>query len=420
MASILIATDRERVRTALAEALLGGGYGLAFASDWDLLVEGVARRQTRLVLIDAAMRGVEDRTGLLLQVAESLHDSPTIYTLHGRLSGFKEVSARTSSLRRLASRRVGPSVPREERRLLKLVGVGPRPMNALAKVSRSALPAWIHGERGTGKRQVVGALHRLGGRGALVTLEPGPERALPWPEFSELMEDSQSVGTLLLSLGEAWSGDLLAEVTRKAREADLRLVVTARTSPLPGQGQWTQLHLPPLRERGRDLRSLTLHYIDVHRHAMGLPRRRIGRSLWALIQAHRWPGNARELETFVVSTLSSVDRTLLRAEDLPESVRRLVDPAIGKPLEDEALAFEEMVEQRLRRVVGLYEPGGPKSLHEMVLGGTEKPLLRLVLARTGGNQKAAADLLGISRNTLRTHLQAHGLRGRPLGDGGRS
>ena len=34
----------------------------------------------------------------------------------------------------------------------------------------------------------------------------------------------------------------------------------------------------------------------------------------------------------------------------------------------------------------------------------ERPLLRVVLQRTGGNQVKAADVLGINRNTLRKKL----------------
>ena len=48
-------------------------------------------------------------------------------------------------------------------------------------------------------------------------------------------------------------------------------------------------------------------------------------------------------------------------------------------------------------------------LYQMVMREVERPLLLSVLERTGGNQSAAAHLLGMSRGTLRKKLREHGL-----------
>ena len=45
------------------------------------------------------------------------------------------------------------------------------------------------------------------------------------------------------------------------------------------------------------------------------------------------------------------------------------------------------------------------SLYRFVLSSVEKPLIESVLRRTGGNQVAAARLLGINRNTLRERIR---------------
>ncbi|MDR2259453.1 MAG: Fis family transcriptional regulator [Azoarcus sp.] len=46
----------------------------------------------------------------------------------------------------------------------------------------------------------------------------------------------------------------------------------------------------------------------------------------------------------------------------------------------------------------------PMAVYEMVIKSVEKPMLQYVLDRTHGNQSAAAELLGINRNTLRRKL----------------
>jgi Fis family transcriptional regulator len=51
----------------------------------------------------------------------------------------------------------------------------------------------------------------------------------------------------------------------------------------------------------------------------------------------------------------------------------------------------------------------PHSMHTMVLGTVERPLLEVVLRRAEGNQSKAAAWLGINRNTLRRKLLEHKL-----------
>ena len=51
----------------------------------------------------------------------------------------------------------------------------------------------------------------------------------------------------------------------------------------------------------------------------------------------------------------------------------------------------------------------PHALHEMVMQAVERPLIRYAMERCDGNQSAAAQLLGINRNTLRKKLSDYGL-----------
>lgn len=51
----------------------------------------------------------------------------------------------------------------------------------------------------------------------------------------------------------------------------------------------------------------------------------------------------------------------------------------------------------------------PSRMYAMVLHAMEKPLLEVVMERTGGNQSRAAEWLGLNRNTLRKKLQEYQL-----------
>ena len=79
-------------------------------------------------------------------------------------------------------------------------------------------------------------------------------------------------------------------------------------------------------------------------------------------------------------------------------------------------AGDETLEQCVRRSLDRYfvdlDGAKPHALHDMVLQAVERPLLRFAMEKSGGNQSAAALLLGINRNTLRKKLAEYGLGSR--------
>lgn len=62
---------------------------------------------------------------------------------------------------------------------------------------------------------------------------------------------------------------------------------------------------------------------------------------------------------------------------------------------------EKILEDFFEAHEGLLPANG---LYERVINEVERPLIRLTLDRTGGNQKKAAEVLGMNRNTLRKKL----------------
>jgi Fis family transcriptional regulator len=73
----------------------------------------------------------------------------------------------------------------------------------------------------------------------------------------------------------------------------------------------------------------------------------------------------------------------------------------------------ETLDECVRRSLEQYfaDLGGarPHALHGMVMAAVERPVLQFAMERCDGNQSAAAELLGINRNTLRKKLQEYRL-----------
>jgi Fis family transcriptional regulator, factor for inversion stimulation protein len=66
-------------------------------------------------------------------------------------------------------------------------------------------------------------------------------------------------------------------------------------------------------------------------------------------------------------------------------------------------SVEHSLDEYFRKLDG--EPAS--GIYDMVIGHVERTVLASVMARAGGNQTQAADMLGLNRNTLRAKLTKH-------------
>jgi Fis family transcriptional regulator, factor for inversion stimulation protein len=71
--------------------------------------------------------------------------------------------------------------------------------------------------------------------------------------------------------------------------------------------------------------------------------------------------------------------------------------------------IEECIRDSLEQYFKDLRGAEPHSVHDMIIGTVEKPLLEVVMRHAEGNQSKAAEWLGINRNTLHRKLTQHKL-----------
>lgn len=162
------------------------------------------------------------------------------------------------------------------------------------------------------------------------------------------------------------------------------------------------IELPPLRERGDDIRLLAEYFLRKYRQEFGKEVRTFSEQSIDILQMYHWPGNVRELESVIKQSLLSATGSVLLPEFLPtlltaESENLLAE---AKQTTNEVLS-SKFIAERLA--------SGTTELYAEAIAIAETQLLRQVLEHTKGNQLQAAELLGISRVTLRSKLRALGI-----------
>ena len=71
----------------------------------------------------------------------------------------------------------------------------------------------------------------------------------------------------------------------------------------------------------------------------------------------------------------------------------------------------DCVKRSLERYFKDMDGEKPTSIYDMVLKNVEKPMIETVLGKAEGNQSLAAEMLGVTRNTLRKKMQQLRIKG---------
>ncbi|WP_265556293.1 sigma-54-dependent Fis family transcriptional regulator [Serratia grimesii] len=160
--------------------------------------------------------------------------------------------------------------------------------------------------------------------------------------------------------------------------------------------------LPPLRQRRGDIPLLAEHFLTLYARRLGRLQLRLSEEALATLMNYSWPGNIRELENTLHNAVLLSKEPLITPQQLRLSAENVGSQIYG----DDSL--DVFLRQQLE--------GNDSSLYQKVLDS----LVRNAFELSQGNQLQAATLLGISRNTLRTHLGHLGLiKARRSAKGGR-
>jgi DNA-binding NtrC family response regulator len=140
------------------------------------------------------------------------------------------------------------------------------------------------------------------------------------------------------------------------------------------------VQLPPLRERGDDLRLLIDHYLTRYAREYRKPVHAVSAEALRVLSSYSWPGNVRQLRNVLESAVLLADGEVLQPSHMPL----------------ELLSREEMRPAE--------EPVPLLTLSEL-----ERKHIQRVLNASSGQMNLAAEILGIHRNTLRRKLTEYGI-----------
>jgi DNA-binding NtrC family response regulator len=143
------------------------------------------------------------------------------------------------------------------------------------------------------------------------------------------------------------------------------------------------ISVPPLRERNEDVQLLAEHFLTLYSTKYERPITGLTAAAYRRLFEHQFPGNVRELQNMM-------ERAVLLAK--------------GSKIDSIDLALDKAAAVREEGTNTGWEIPANMTLEEM-----ERLLIESTLKRTGGNKRAAANLLGIYRPRLYSKIKRYNI-----------
>jgi two-component system nitrogen regulation response regulator NtrX len=449
---ILVIDDEADIRELVAGILSDEGHETRTAGDADAALTAISERLPNLVFLDVWLQGSRlDGLELLDEIKHRHPDLPVVMISgHGNIEtavaairrgayDFIEKPFKADRLVLVADRALETLKLRREVSELKrratdsfdLIGAS-HAINVLRQTIERVAPTnsrvLIMGPSGSGKELAARAIHTASSRasGPFVSLNAAtitPERM----EIELFGTESNGGERKVGALEEAHRGilylDEVADMPRETQGKILRVLVDQQFERVGGtkrvrvdvrviastaqnleamiaDGRFREdlfhrlavvpMRVPSLAERREDIPLLIDHFMARIAEQAGMRPRRLADDAMAVLQAHNWPGNVRQLR-------NNIERLLILA--------RSDDP--DAPVSAEMLPAE----------IGDMMPKAPSQsdAHIMALPlreareQFEKEYLIAQINRFGGNISRTAEFVGMERSALHRKLKSLGV-----------
>lgn len=150
------------------------------------------------------------------------------------------------------------------------------------------------------------------------------------------------------------------------------------------------IHIPSLRERKDDIPLLVDHFMEEAAHSLNKKKPSFSKELYNILMNYNFPGNIRELRSLIYDAVTSHESGMLSLKSFRGIINNKNRPhpeERGNPASDENSYF-------------LFPSQNLPTMQE-----AEIILIQEALKRSNGNQSIAAQLLGITRQTLNRKLK---------------
>lgn len=163
-----------------------------------------------------------------------------------------------------------------------------------------------------------------------------------------------------------------------------------------------EIYLPPLRERGEDIKLLLEHFLARFNKALGKSVSGISNEAMDMLRGYAWPGNVRELQSVLRKAMLMTTGPVLVLECFPREIQPVQQAGRrGSATASDVTDLARFVDER--------EAAGSNELYAESLAWMERYLLTRVLQKYDGNQSKAAEHLGITRGSVRHKANTLGI-----------